>query len=204
MNISKLVLQFIYSKFFVGLSATFLTWILRNIYDKRFKVRPRLYIYSESPLFSQRRESDFSFKFGWSIKIKIKNISKYTAQNIEIIFPEGYELSNVKNLKRILTPNIHLEPYKEIEMDLDTFITSPANTIEENGNLVIIPGSGILNPRESLKPNKINNIKLSLKYRNEENKVFFTKFIKIKERQNNHFTIFKPYFFQTLFKWKQV
>lgn len=154
-----------------------------NAYWKKYIFnRPKLYIDIPVVLFSQTRGqgtlSDFTFC--WKPQIKLKNNSSYTAYNVQLSFPTGYELSDGQSLNYIFPPNNHIEPNAEKEFELKTCLIKRATEVipisRENGGLVIHPGTKIPNPQQTLKPIKARDIRINLKYENEKGGQFYTFF----------------------------
>jgi len=193
----NLIIDFITSKTFIAIITAFLTWILKSIYDKFWRVRPKLYISISQPLFSQRNEHYQYFSFGWRQTIKIKNNSKFTAYNIDLVFPEGFNLSDKQPISNFLKKNNHLDSNQEIEFEVESTLRIPAEEhlkyeIKPDGTRVMLPGVKNTNPQVSLMPEKVKKIKFYLKYENEKGATFHTKFTKENKNEINSLVKFKP------------
>jgi hypothetical protein len=191
------IIDFITSKTFIAIATAFLTWILKGIYDKFWRIRPKLYVSISQPLFSQRNEQYQYFSFGWRQTIKIKNNSKFTAYNIDLVFPEGFNLSDKQPISNFLKKNNHLDSNQEMEFEVESMLRIPAEEhlkyeIESDGTKVMLPGVKNPNPQDSLMPEKVKKVKFYLKYENEKGSSFYTKFTKENKNEINSLRKFKP------------
>jgi hypothetical protein len=190
------------SKIFVMLATALATWLVKSFYDKLFRVKPRIFINVSKPEFRQENHQYSEFIFSWKCIINLKNNSKYPAYNIAILFPDGYDISEKVPSSKLLKPNFHLDSHQSIEVEVETTVHKTADEylhfeIDERGNKIYKIGiSGTKFPnKETLKPQKIENIKLLLKYESELGKQFYTLFEKKNELETNRFQILYPYLF---------
>ena len=193
------IVEILSSKVFIAFLTALSTWVVKSIYDKYWRLRPKLLITVSSPLFSQGNEHYQFFAFGWRQTIKIKNNSKYSAYNLELSFPNGFNISDKRPISDFLKKNNHLGSHEEIEFEVESTLRLLADEhlnyeIEPDGTKVILPGVKNQNPQISLMPDKVKNIKMYLKYENEKGTTFYTKFTKVGKNENNELKKFKPKF----------
>lgn len=172
-----------------------LTWFVKSTYDKIFRVKPRLYISINKILYSQRNNQYVNFEFTWTCPVVIKNNSKFTAENLEFIFPKNHNISAVPS-KNLLAVNNHLETYKDLSIETNLTKTVPyedvVETYMEDGTRVSLPGTKMDKPAEFFKPNSLINISIILKYKSESNKTFYTLYKKKGDKESNTLYSFNP------------
>ncbi len=184
----------------IGLSivVTIVTFLISTYYKNKIVLRPRLFVSTTNPLFSQRNHNYQYYEWGWELTIKIKNNSSNTAYHVELIFPKGQNIDENKKAQYVLKKNNDLPPnaefiIEEVRSSVKRKIDEVLNFTIEDGVRVFTHGMKILNPKESLKPNKVDNIKLYIKYKNEQGKTFYTRFTKVNNIEKNKLFIIKPF-----------
>lgn len=180
-----------------------ITWIVKSFYDNLFKIRPRVYITLENILFSQMNINYMRFDLKWYPKFVIKNNSKYTAENIQLISTIGKELSDV-SASKLLAPNNHLDSYQQINLETTLSLSIPYEEmvetfIEEDGTRVSLPGTKVPEPKEFFKPEGLKNIFFILKYKSESDKSFYTLYRRKNGIETNKMFKFNPMYIKRLY-----
>lgn len=190
-------MDLIYSNALTAIAIASLTWFIKGLYDKYWQIRPRLYVSISNPLFSQKNINYQSYLFGWRQTIRIKNNSKFSAYNIELHFPDGFNLSDKRNISDFFEKNNHLDCNQKKDFEVESTLELPFERharfkINSDGSRTFLPGVKNENPQVSLMPEKVKKIKLYLKYENEKGVVFYTQFSKENEKEVNRLIKFKP------------
>lgn len=185
-------------------------WILRHLYDKYFVIKPKLYLKMVGPLYEQRTKNMYeNYTLTWRYECKLVNNSKHDAFDISLfeISPKNEEDKIITNSKEVelsfpsnnnikALSSIDFEIKKSIEVSPDLFL----NKTEENGKTIILPGSKIQNPDIELMPSVLKNINLVVSYKNEKDKMFYTKYRNINKSQSNKLKSRRPFIFKKLVK----
>jgi hypothetical protein len=144
----------------------------------------------------QRNNNYLNYSFTWTCPILIKNNSRYTAERIEFILPEEYNISS-QNMNNLLNANNHLESYKELALETEFTKIVPyedvVNTyIEEDGTRVSSPGTKMNDPAEYFKPESLKAITVIVRYKSESDKTFYTLYKSINGKETNKIYLFNP------------
>lgn len=191
----------------IPLVLAFVGWWGKTRYDKYISIRPRLFLKLGNDLYSQKffGYGDNRHKLAWRYECKLKNNSKYTAYDVEIIEvltkKDRTAIFNETDVVRSLPPNNHIAENNTKEFEIATsFITAPDALINvqigNDGSRVVMPGMKIRNPEKALRPQELNDIKLIVKYRNEKGSVFYTKYTKKGKVESNSQCLYKPFPFR--------
>jgi len=185
-------------------------WILKHIYDKYVSIKPRLYLTIGLPLYGQKPISyELGHELTWRYECKLKNNSKYDAFNIEIfeIKPKDNKDRIFSNSEEILSSfpsHNNIDSKREMNFIIKKIIYTEPNVLfkirEENGVKIVEPGMKIKNPRITLKPSVLDDIKLVVKYENEKGKKYYTKFRRKDKKEFNKICFLRPYLLKSLIK----
>lgn len=187
----------------IPLGLLFIGWLLKMLYEKHVAIRPRLFLKLGNSLYAQNflGFGDNRHKLTWRFECTLKNNSKYTAYDVEVIEVAARKspfIFNTTDVIRELPNNNHIEANQAKAFEIATsFITEPDELLRftiENGEKIYMPGLKVQNPEKELKPKELDNVKLILKYKNEKGKVFYTKYIKKGKIENNKLRSLKPFF----------
>jgi hypothetical protein len=183
----------------VPLLLGFLGWLSKVLYDKFISIRPRLFLFLEKPLYSQcfLGFGHDQHELTWSYHCVLKNNSKYTAYNIEIFEVADKKqqfVFNKTNIKNTLPENNHIatDSSQNFEIAAKTRTSELSNYVLKNGEKKYSFGLKIENPKETLKPKELSNIKLIVKYRNQKGHIFYTKY----NEGKNKICFFEPFLYE--------
>lgn len=186
----------------IPLGVLFIGWLGKMLYDKYVAIKPRLFLKLGTTLYSQNflGFGDNRHKLAWRFECIVKNNSKYTAYDVEVIEVAARKspfIFNKTDIIRELPANNHIEANQTKEFEIATsFTTQPDELLSftiENGEKIYMPGLKIQNPEKELKPKELGLVRLILKYKNEKGKVFYTKYIKKDKFESNKLRSIKPF-----------
>lgn len=177
-------------------SIALVTFLATYFFNYFFRFKPRLYVSMDHKvLYNQRNDNYQRFTFNYTCELMVKNNSKYTAEDITIIFPKGCEISDVSSDK-IFKRNNHIESYQELKFETNKLVVANYEDVVhvsyKDGVRVITPGTKMQNPPEYFKPKALKHILLILKYRSEKNKNFYTLYENNNGEQRNKIFAYNP------------
>lgn len=150
-------------------------WFIKALFDRCIFIRPRLFLSAFRTSQPSRRPKDGEYIFTWECRCTLKNKSKHTAYDIEIfevVSKNKQVIFNAADIRNKLPKNNHIDANNSQDFFIAVQCTS------NNGS--------------EYSPTR--DIRLVVKYRNEKNRVFYTKYhIKKDGQEKSEPCFFKPF-----------